>query len=70
MILFGMIAGVGIKGIKENNIEMNNKNILILSLILVLGIGIDSISIFGLNMSGSSIGVIVGIILNIVLKES
>ena len=70
IILFGSIASVGIRGIKESSFEINNKNLLIMSIILVFGIGIEEIALFGFfNVSGLSLGAFVGILLNLIIKD-
>ena len=70
IILFGSIASVGIRGIKESSFEMNSKNLLIMSIILVFGIGIEEIALFGFfNVSGLSLGAFVGILLNLIIKD-
>lgn len=70
IILFGMIAGTGIRSIVENKIDYTqSKNLIITASILVLALGGASIPIGdNFTLSGMALAAIVGIILNIVLK--
>lgn len=73
LILFGMIAAVGLRTLAEANLDFtHSRNLLIVSLILVLGLGLgSSISIPGttISLSGAFIAVVTGMILNIILPE-
>ncbi len=71
IILFGMIAGTGIRSIVENKIDYTqSKNLIITAAILVLALGGASIPITkDFSLSGMALAAIVGIILNLVLKS-
>ena len=69
MILYGFIACSGIKMLKNVNLDVQ-KNLIIVS--VVLSIGVSGI-VFGgsvLSFSGTALALIVGIILNFILKEN
>ena len=79
LMLFTMIAIVGPKTIKHENVELNWKNIIIMATILILGVGGSFIqSKFGIfvgikitetvAISGLSFAAIVGVILNAILN--
>lgn len=68
MILYGFIANSGIKMLKQ--VDFNNQKNLIISSV-AMSIGISGIAIGGDNfaLSGTALALIVGIILNLILKE-
>jgi uracil permease len=82
LILFGMIAAVGVRNVVEHQVDFKkSRNVIIAALILVLSIGINysaagaigfSIGEMTISLSGLATGAIVGIIMNAVLpgKES
>lgn len=69
LVLFGMIASVGIRTLSESNLDFSHsRNLLIVALILVLGLGLgSSITILGITLSGAFIAVLVGMVLNLLL---
>lgn len=69
-VLYGYITLSGIRTIKDSNIDLNNnKNVIILASILTLGVS-GVVCNFGIISFGTTaLAMIVGIILNIVLKE-
>lgn len=80
MMLFSMIALIGVKTIKNNEVEFNWKNLLVMAVILVLGLGGDYLSAKlgftigipineSVNISGLSFAALVGIILNAILNR-
>ena len=74
IILFGMIASIGIKTMVENKIDFNNsKNLIISAVILVLGLGGAVVPInFGtvsFTIEGLALASIIGIVLNKILPE-
>ncbi|MCL2698917.1 MAG: uracil-xanthine permease family protein [Defluviitaleaceae bacterium] len=73
IVLFGMIASVGVRTLVENQIDFKNpRNLLIAAVLLVLGIGGASLPIpigEGFELQGVGLAAIVGVILNIVLPE-
>ena len=74
LLLYGFIAVNGLKVLIENKIDFGkNKNIIVASTMLVLGLGGAAISIiskdFSLSISGMSLAAIIGILLNLFLPE-
>lgn len=69
-VLYGYITLSGIRTIKDNDIDLNNnKNIIILAAILTLGVS-GAVCNFGVVSIGTTaLAMIVGIILNLILKE-
>ncbi len=72
VILFGMIASIGIRTLKEAELDFSHsRNLIIASLIFVFGIGIDNLVITsGLTVSGLTIAGVVGVVLNKLLPEN
>ncbi|WP_105956121.1 solute carrier family 23 protein [Apilactobacillus quenuiae] len=69
-LLFGTIASSGIKILIENNIDMNIKrNLMIISSILVIGVGGFMLKIGTLPLNGLAIATLLGIILNLILPK-
>lgn len=80
IMLFGMIALVGVQTIKTNDVKFNIKNTIIMATILILGLGSEFIQTkFGIvigipitktvAISGLSLAAIVGIVLNAILNR-
>ncbi|MDQ0155944.1 uracil-xanthine permease family protein [Robertmurraya andreesenii] len=69
ILLFGIIASSGLRMLVENNIDFgNNRNLVIASVILVLGIGGAAFRVTeSLSIEGMALAAIVGVILNLVL---
>lgn len=68
MILFGMIASIGVRTVVENNVDFTlSRNLIISAVILVLGLGGASLPIFGASIEGMALGAIAGIIMNVIL---
>ena len=75
IVLFGMIAAIGIRTLAEANLDFtNSRNLIIVALILVFGLGIGGlggivlhIGSVSLNISGLFVAVVVGTIANAVL---
>ena len=69
-ILYGYITLSGIRTIKDNNIDLNdNKNVTIIAAVLTLGVS-GAVCNFGVVSIGTTaLAMIVGIVLNLVLKE-
>ncbi|BBF44302.1 uracil permease [Lachnospiraceae bacterium KM106-2] len=72
IVLFGMIASVGVRILISNQIDMSkSRNLMISSLIFVLGIGISSVPVTDtVEISGLAIAAFVGIVLNLVLVDN
>lgn len=79
LMLFSMIALVGVKTIKRERVKMNWKNIIVMAVILIIGFGGKILEdYFGIvigikitdtiTMSGLSFAAIVGVILNLILN--
>ena len=69
ILAYSFISLSGIKVLASNNIDFDNsKNIIIFAVALALSVSGLSINIGTLSLSGVSIGVIVGIIMNLILK--
>lgn len=59
-ILYGMISAIGVRNMSENNVSLSkSRNLIIVSVILVCGLGLPS--------NGLAISAVVGIILNAIL---
>lgn len=69
ILLFGIIASSGLRMLVENNIDFgNNRNLVIASVVLVLGIGGAAIRVSeSFSIEGMALAAIVGVILNLVL---
>jgi uracil permease len=71
LLLFGMIAAVGINNMVHNKTDMNNtRNLIIVSLILTTGIGGAVFQWGTFSISGIGLSALVGIILNLILPNS
>lgn len=72
LLLYGVIATNGLKVLKESNVDFNeNRNIIIISVMLILGLGGAAIPLFGsATLSGAALAGIVGVILNRILPQS
>lgn len=78
LVLFGMIAAIGIRTLANSDTDMTEfRNIIIVSLIVVLGIGISAIGgidiaftpNFTLNLSGLFVATVVGVVINLVMPK-
>lgn len=74
ILLYGFISVNGLKVLIQNKVDFENvKNVIIASSMLVLGLGGAAISIakgnVSLSISGMSLAAIVGILLNLLIKE-
>ena len=69
-VLYGYITLSGIRTIKDNNIDLNNnKNITILASVLTLGVS-GAVCDFGVVSIGTTaLAMIIGIVLNLILKD-
>lgn len=67
-VLYGFISSSGIKLLKGVNLD-NNKNLIICS--VVMAIGISGIVVGGetFSLSGTALALVVGVVLNLILKE-
>ncbi len=70
IVLFGMIASIGIRTMAEANVDFtSSRNLLILSITLVVGIGVTIPVNESFTISGVALAALAGIILNAVLPE-
>jgi uracil permease len=70
ILLFGIIASAGVRMLVEAGIDFSNKrNLIIASVILVIGIGGARVHIAGLEISEMSLATYVGVLLNLVLPR-
>ncbi|RDU38506.1 uracil permease [Neobacillus piezotolerans] len=69
ILLFGIIASSGLRMLVDNNIDFgNNRNLIISSVILVVGIGGAFIKITsGFEIQGMALAAILGVLLNLIL---
>ena len=68
MILYGYIACSGLKTIMRANINLeNNKKLIIVSVILT--VGVSGIFLFSASFAGVSLAMVLGILLNLILRE-
>lgn len=77
MVLYGMIAAVGVRNVVDNKVDFSNsRNVIIAALILVLAIGISFSDAGAINfivgsmtisLSGLAVAAVVGILLNAIL---
>lgn len=71
LLLFGTIASVGINSLIKNKVDLGNtRNLVIVSLILILGIGGAELTIGSFTISGIGLSALVGVILNLILPQS
>lgn len=71
IVLFGMIAAIGVRTVVENRVDFKqSRNLFIASVILVIGIGGAVINIWGnLKFGGMGLAAILGVILNLLLPK-
>ena len=70
VLLFGTIASVGINTIVKNKVDMGNtRNLVIVSLILILGIGGAELTFGTFTIGGIGLSALVGVILNLIIPE-
>lgn len=70
IVLFGMISAIGIRTMAEAKVDFtSSRNLLILSITLVVGIGLTIPINDNFSISGVALAAFVGIILNAVLPE-
>lgn len=68
MILYGFIAASGLKTIINNKVDLNNnKNLTVICVILT--VGVSDIWLFDAAFSGVALAMILGVVLNLILRE-
>lgn len=71
ILLFGIIASIGIQTIADHKIDFNDpRNLIITSVILVFAIGGMVVNLGFVSLSGIGLGAICGILLNLILPRS
>lgn len=81
VMLFSMIALIGVSTIKNDRVEFNGRNIIVMASILIVGLGSGLIEKYtglaigipireGIKIEGLSLAAIVGVILNIILNRN
>ena len=70
VLLFGMIAAIGISSLIKNKVDMSqSRNLVIVAVILVFGIGDMSLGYENFQLAGIGLAGIVGVLLNILLPN-
>jgi uracil permease len=70
ILLFGIIASSGLRMMIDNQVNLgNNRNLIISSVILVIGIGGATLKYGSFDLHGMALAAIIGIILNLVLPS-
>ena len=65
IILFGMIAGVGLRTLVENNVDFKkSRNLIIVGITLIVGLGGAVVNIGALEFSGLALAAVLAIVLN------
>ncbi len=71
ILLFGIIASAGIRMLVEAGIDFSKKrNLIIASVILVIGIGGAKVTLWGVEFGGMALATYIGIILNLILPHT
>ena len=71
LLLFGTIAAVGINTLVKNKVDLGNtRNLIIVSLILILGIGGAEMTFGSITIGGIGLAALVGVILNLIIPRS
>ena len=69
MILYGYIAASGLKTIINNKVDLeDNKNLIVVSVILT--VGVSGIFLFDAAFAGVSLAMVLGVILNLLLRKN
>ena len=71
IVLFGMIAAVGVRTLVEEQLDFkHSRNLLIAAVIFVIGIGVSDVPVWGnITISGLAIAALFGVILNKLLPQ-
>ena len=64
ILLFGMIASVGMKTLIMNRVKVDGRNLVVISVMLVLGLGGTKWEIGNVSLEGLGLAAVVGIVLN------
>lgn len=69
ILLFGMISSIGIKNMIDNNVDLNDPKVLMISAVmLVLGLGGAKFTLGNIELEGLGLAAIVGVLLNLILN--
>jgi len=67
MILYGFIAASGLKTLLNSKVDLeDNKNLIVVSVVLTVGVG--GLWLFHASFAGVSLAMVLGVILNLILK--
>lgn len=70
LLLFGTIASVGINNLVKNKVDLGDtRNLVIVSLILILGIGGAEMTFGSITIGGIGLAALVGVLLNLILPR-
>lgn len=70
ILLFGMITSIGLKTLSQNNVDLNkSRNLIIVSVILILGLGGAVINFGTVEISSMVIAALAGISLNLIISQ-
>ncbi len=71
IILFGMIASVGLRSLSEAQLDFSHsRNLIIIALVLVFGLGLGSVQITdSVSLSGLFVATVIGVVANLILPE-
>nr|WP_307989459.1 uracil-xanthine permease family protein [uncultured Niameybacter sp.] len=72
IVLFGMIAAVGVRTVVEEQLDFkHSRNLLIAAVIFVVGIGVSDVPVWGpITISGLTVAALLGVILNKLLPDN
>jgi uracil permease len=70
IVLFGMIATTGLRVLVDNKIRFTSKNTLIMSIMLIIGIGGANFGVGPFVLQGLGLAAIIGVVLNVILIET
>lgn len=69
LMVFSIISVIGIRVLVNSKIDLNcSKNLALLAIILALGIGVDNIQVAGITISGLTLALVSGVVLNAILN--
>ena len=68
IILFGMIAAVGLKTLIDNKVKVDGKNLIIIAIMSVISLGGAKINIGNFELEGIGLAAITGLILNLIFQ--
>lgn len=68
IILFGMIAAVGLKTLIDNKVKVDGKNLIIIAIMLVVSLGGAKINIGNFELEGIGLAAITGLVLNLIFQ--